>query len=72
MGMVGRDDGERIACDDCEAAVERIEDIRSVMPETFFLGGSCFLLLRRRRLEWKFWRENLEKADPQLINAMYH
>ena len=35
VGMVGRDDGERVACDDCEAAVERIEDIRSVMPEIF-------------------------------------
>jgi len=35
VGLVGRDDGKKVECGDCEAGIERIEDMRGVVPEIF-------------------------------------
>jgi putative hydrolase of the HAD superfamily/pyrimidine and pyridine-specific 5'-nucleotidase len=35
VGLVGRDDGRPVVCDDCEAGIDRIEELPGVLPEIF-------------------------------------
>jgi putative hydrolase of the HAD superfamily/pyrimidine and pyridine-specific 5'-nucleotidase len=36
VGVVGRDDGKMVECTSCEAAISRITELKSVLPEIFY------------------------------------